>query len=379
MSRNEQAGVIIVGAGPAGATCARILAEQGLNVTIVDRANFPRYKTCGGGIIGATSHVIPAGFPARDSIRVASFSFRGKMHRLCSSDRPFMHTVVRAEFDNWLLGCAVAAGAEFRPNTLVNGFYEVGSQVVVQTDSGDCLADFVIDASGTSSRIARKVGVSLQEIDLGLEVEVQSSGSTKWLNRVHIDWGPIPGSYGWLFPKGDSYTVGVIGSKQYSSELRSYLDDLLRDLGLADCKVIKRSGHLTRCRSLNSPVGEGNVLLVGDAAGLLEPWTREGISFAVRSAELAAETIISSVSGQSADNSLVSDYARRLEKTLISEMESGFALLAAFRKYPRIFHMLVSGTGIGWRQFKRISRGETSFARAFRHRSVRFIFTLLSK
>ena len=79
----------------------------------------------------------------------------------------------------------------------------------------------------------------------------------------------------------------MIAAKGDPTATRAYLADLVRQLGLDGLRVLHDSGHLTRCRTPTSPLGTGRMLLAGDAAGLLEPWTREGISFAVRSGELA--------------------------------------------------------------------------------------------
>ena len=149
----------------------------------------------------------------------------------------------------------------------------------------------MIGADGTSGRVSRLVGVTLSRVDLGLELELDAGDlASEWADRIHLDWGPLPGSYGWVFPKGDSLTVGVIAAKGRPTETRAYLATLVRQLGLDGLRVLHDSGHLTRCRTPTSPLGSGRVLLAGDAAGLLEPWTREGISFAVRSGELAGRS-----------------------------------------------------------------------------------------
>jgi flavin-dependent dehydrogenase len=107
------------------------------------------------------------------------------------------------------------------------------------------------------------------------------------------------------------------------------------------------------------------VLLAGDAAGLLEPWTREGISFATRSGALAGAAAVGGPSG------MVERYRAALARELLPEMAAGERALRAFERRPAVFHELIGSTPVGWRAFERVVRGETTLARAVEHRSVR--------
>ena len=231
---------------------------------------------------------------------------------------------------------------------------------------GRLRAQVVIAADGTSSRLARDVGVRLAHVDLGLELELDAGPlADRWTDRVHLDWGPIPGSYAWVFPKGDTLTVGVIAARGAGDATRRYLHDFVRWVGLDRLRVVQDSGHLTRCRTTGSPLGRGRVLLAGDAAGLLEPWTREGISFATRSGALAGAAASAGPAGA------VERYRAALSVDLVPEMAAGERCLRAFENRPRAFHELIRSTSVGWRQFARITRGDTTLARAVRRRPVR--------
>lgn len=380
MSVGVHSDVLIVGAGPAGSSAARHLADRGVSVLLVDREQFPRYKTCGGGIIGVTHSCIPPGAPLRDEIYRASFSLRGRALRTRESTSPVMATVSREEFDQWLLEQAISAGAHFQPLTTVRSVQAAMDSVVVSTrDHGQLTARYLIDASGTSSRIARQVGVELQAIDLGLELELEALDDRTWRQQIHLDWGAIPGSYGWLFPKADSLTVGVIAPKERSQDLHSYLSSFVRQLGLEGRRVLKNSGHLTRSRAPASPLSGDRVLLAGDAAGLLEPWTREGISFAVRSGIAAAEVLEQAVRRRVSANAIGHLYRKQLEQSILSEIDAGFEALAAFKRHPEIFHALMAYTPFGWRYFTRITTGDTNLQRAMAHASVRVAISALQR
>jgi geranylgeranyl reductase family protein len=369
----DQYDVAVVGAGPAGSSAARAAASAGASVVLLDRAAFPRYKTCGGGLIGPGTGSLPAGPPVRMPVTRASFTLRGGKHQERTATAPFLALTVRSELDQWLLDRAVAAGAEVRAPCRVGEVVDGPERVVVHTDEGTIQADHVIAADGTSSRIAREVGVRLARVDLGLELELETGDrGEEWAERIHLDWGPLPGSYAWVFPKGDTLTVGVIAERGRPETTSEYLRAFVRAQGLDRQRVLHDSGHLTRCRTPGSPLGRGRILLAGDAAGLLEPWTREGISFAARSGSLAG-----AIAARATDN-LQAAYAAAIRYQLVPEMEAGEVCRVAFERRPAAFHALLAGTRVGWRSFERVVRGDTTLARAMRHPSVRLGLRALS-
>ena len=281
--------VVVVGAGPAGSSAAAAAARMGARTLIVDRARFPRYKTCGGGLIGVSlAQLAGLDVPVKQEIVRASFTHRGRRPVGRGSGRRMLSLVDRSEFDAVLLGHAASLGAEIRSGVTVTAVTRDVDGALLSTSNGPIRARYVVGADGSASRIARHVGVTLGQVDLGLEYELKAAEHHRrtWAGRIHMDWGPIPGSYGWVFPKGDTITVGVIARRGTSDEARSYLKDFVEQQGLADAEVLHESGHLTRCRTTDSPLGQDRVLVAGDAAGLLEPWTREGISYALRSGRI---------------------------------------------------------------------------------------------
>lgn len=372
---SEEYDVAVVGAGPAGSSAARAAAAAGLRVLLVDRAAFPRYKTCGGGLIGPSLRSIASlpGLPVRADVTRCDFTFRGGPAIVREDRAPVIRTVVRSEFDSWLVEAAVEAGAEFRDGCAVRSAVPSPDRVDLTTSHGRVRARTVVAADGASGRLSRLVGVEVERVDLGLEVELAAPPEVagRWDGRIHLDWGPLPGSYGWIFPKGDTLTVGVIAARGHGEATRRYLRDLVDRHGLDGLRVVQDSGHLTRCRSASSPVAAGRILAVGDAAGLLEPWTREGISFALRSGALAGAAC---ASGDPAHT-----YRAGLEEELLPEMTAGERCLQAFERRPRAFHELIARTPMGWRGFVRLASGDTTLARALRHRSVRVGLGLLSR
>ena len=385
MSRGGRGGdlwdVVVVGAGPAGSSAALGAVRAGARTLTLDRAVFPRYKTCGGGLVGATLAALPRDLavPVRARVDAATFSFAGSRESTHRSRIPLLSMVNRAEFDEALLRHAVRAGAAAREGVAVTGVREDADGVRVLTRDGEIRARRVVGADGSASRLARHVGVLTEQVDLGLEVELEAgSHAARWRRRVHMDWGSLPGAYGWLFPKGDRLTVGVIAGRGGSEDERRYLDRYVAGLGLAGARVLEDSGHLTRCRTPDSPLGLGRVLLAGDAAGLLEPWTREGISFAVRSGS-AAGRFSAAAARTGDDEGALAGYRRWVDAALAPEMRAGRELLRAFVARPALVHTLMARTAPGWAAFRRVCLGATSTTTLDRHPLLRAVVTAAAR
>ncbi|WP_425473876.1 geranylgeranyl reductase family protein [Streptomyces qinzhouensis] len=367
--------VVVVGAGPAGASAAYAAAVAGRRVLLLEKAELPRYKTCGGGIIGPSRDSLPPGFelPFRDRVHAVTFTLNGRLARTRRSKRMLFGLINRPEFDARLVEHAEKAGAELRTGVTVSRVEQHGAAVpdrrtvAVVTSGGETiLAHAVIGADGSASRIGAHVGVKLDQVDLGLEAEipVPESVAEDWAGRVLIDWGPMPGSYGWVFPKGRTLTVGVISARGEGAATKRYLEDFIARLGLAGFEPSISSGHLTRCRSDDSPLSRGRVLVCGDAAGLLEPWTREGISFALRSGRLAGEWAVRIAEAHDAVDARrqALNYAFAIKAGLGVEMAVGRRMLGVFERRPGLVHAALTGLRPAWRAFTDITRGSATLA-----------------
>ena len=387
--------VAVVGGGPAGLSAAHAAASAGARTIVLERAEHPRYKTCGGGLIGTSLGIAAPriAVPGRDTITAITFTDDGRRaFTRRAYDRPLLTMVRRDDFDLAWYEAAVEAGATVRQNAQARAIVQDDySAVVTLADGSRVGAKVVIGADGSAGISSRHAGVTFDQQDLGLEVEVAATEADRsaWRNRVLLDWGPAPGSYGWVFPKDDELTVGVIMQKGRGAETKRYLSRFLDRLGLAGRPVRRDSGHLTRCRSADAPLRRGRVLVVGDAAGLLEPWTREGISYALRSGSWAGEAAaratvppgdraavppagratVPSAGGVTLDRTVsrafdagaLDVYAVTVRERLLPEMAAGRRLLDVYSRRRHLVHAAMA-TPLGWRAFTAFCRGELSMA-----------------
>ncbi|HTU05911.1 MAG TPA: geranylgeranyl reductase family protein [Trebonia sp.] len=377
--------VAVVGGGPAGLTAASVAAAAGARTIVLERAEHPRYKTCGGGLIGASLAAVGGQFalPARDEIRSVTFTLRGSRELTRSEPEPLLAMVTREEFDAALADRAQRQGAVLRQQALVRAVDQTADSASARLADGSAVtAKVIIGADGSSGVTARHVGAEFAQVDLGLELEiaVPPAAAGQWAGRVQLDWGRMPASYGWVFPKGDLLTVGVIAGRGQGEATREYLREFTSRLGLAGYEVVRDSGHLTRCRTEGSPLRRGRVLVAGDAAGLLEPWTREGISFALRSGALAGEAAAKAAvaDAPAAAAGSLDEYAAGVNATLVPEMRAGRLMLTAFTRHPGTFHTALASPK-GWRIFVRMCRSELSFSGLVSHPSARLALALMNR
>lgn len=363
--------VAVVGAGPAGAAAARSAALSGARVLLLERAQVPRYKRCGGGLIGPSQQVLhDSGLDPRELAEDVAgrftFTHGGRAAYTRSAD-PFLPLVQRARLDAALVDAAQEAGAELRTGTTVGAYDETAGVVTLGTSSGPLRARAVVAADGSASRAAPYVGVRCDLVDLGLEAELPRPPGSDWDGRVLLDWGPVPGSYGWVFPKGDTLTVGVIGARDAGPALRDYYRSFVGSQGLSLSDALVDGGHQTRVRAPGSPLRRGQVLVAGDAAGLLEPWTREGISFALRSGRLAGLAAVGAV-----------DYEAAVEAELGAEVAAGRRALALFTARPGLVHRVMRTRPL-WPLFQELVTGRTTMADQLARRRVRWPLRLVER
>jgi geranylgeranyl reductase family protein len=259
-------------------------------VALVDKARFPRDKLCGGGLTGrAVGHldlIFGKILPDIPSERRADFAFFAFGEDLgVSHNAPPLNLVMRYELDDLLMRQAILAGAE--DFTGQAGTLDP-SHPAIDLQGQRLEAPILIAADGVNSPTARALfGRAFDQTRIGFALEVERPGADPD-RPLRIDFGAANWGYGWQFPKTSGTTIGVGGVLARNQDMKSALQRYLETLGVADTLPVK--GQFLPFGDFRKVPGKGRVLLAGDAAGLVDPITGEGIAHALHSGALAAQS-----------------------------------------------------------------------------------------
>ena len=357
---------IVVGGGPAGSTAARELAAAGARVLVVDRAEFPRYKACGGGIPLRTEKLLP--FPidpvVEDSVSLLQVSHQGRSRFVRDSGEPFAHMVMRERFDQLLLEQAKKAGAEFRPGTAVRELSLDGG-ARVRADGFEAEADYLLCADGAHSPVGKMAGLGEGIAECAAwEVEVRAPAVRKlaYRNTALIELGYRPWGYAWLFPKREVLSIGIVLPRDQAGDMKDHVRAYIDSLGLAGAAVDIARGHKIRFRRGGERIANERALLAGDSAGLADEFTEEGISYAVESGRLAARNVLRGLGGGSLA-AYQADVDREIMPELRAARQIGFMLYGMLRRAPRPWMFASSKFPYLWDAFFAVQRGESTYAR----------------
>jgi len=374
------ADVIIAGAGPAGCIAAYELAKQGFHILILEKSIFPRYKVCGGGLTHKIIKEIPFDLSAVIEATIHSIQFSSNFKDIFTrtSVYPLMYCTMRENLDAFLLRQAVLAGARIEFQQQVVAVNHESRGVWISTKSGSYKAKMIIGADGPSSIVARLSGLR-SNIELGIaweaEILTEPGILDKYSDTVFLDWGTFPGGYGWVFPKKDHFSIGVGGPARLSKQMMPYYNKFLEylDFGSSRQPAIDRHQPLVSNQhpitlSLKSwpiPVKtkkgdfhSERALVVGDAAGLTDSLTGEGIYYAVVSGKMAASSCNDFLLGKS---DTLKSYSDRVNDELMEELLEGVKIKNMFNTVPLKIHRFVRDNDRAWGAFGKILRGERGY------------------
>jgi len=290
--------IVVVGAGPAGASAAASLAEAGFKVILVEKAGIPRPKPCAGGlVIRGFSHL-----PSHVLNCVERYCHETVVNvmpaGLCfvtKKTEPILAMVMREDFDRLLVEAAMSAGATVVDRCEIKDIRLMPDKVTAISTRGAFAAKYLIGADGALSKVARKAMASrFTELVPAIECEIEPD-SKAWDchgKAARFDMGFVPQGYGWIFPKKRHLSVGVGRMVKGQVDLTHYLKEYLHYVGLSAHNIFDKKASVISFCSNTTTFARNRVLLVGDAAGLADPLTAEGISNAALSGRFAAKAIV---------------------------------------------------------------------------------------
>jgi len=345
--------VIVVGAGPGGASAAAECAKRGMKVALVEKHRLPRHKTCGGGM----PFVVRDYFPHLDE-RLFVESETTHMRHTWQFGEAVIHPMNpadqtpltlwmarRSEFDNALAQYAASRGARLIDGAGVTGLEKNGGWTVI-ADNFKGTSQFVIGADGANGRIARLSGLYADlPFGFGMEIECPIDwGKVEFPvspTTIHLEFGAIPGGYAWTFPKADHLNVGAGVFYRYSGNFRNKKETgpLLKKTIFAFLESLKLSFDPDKVKFHAHPLPfwnpmrkfqseDATLFLIGDAAGLVNPFMGDGILHAIKSGRIVAECLESNRHR----------YAERVKQTFASDFAISNFIASVFVRNTRFFY-----------------------------------------
>jgi geranylgeranyl reductase family protein len=301
--------VVVVGAGPAGASAAIALARGGAAVRILERSRWPREKTCGDGISPDGVRIAAElGIDLTDRLPLTTGTMSAPSRVAITSgwpsSTPWGAIVERRDFDDRLVRAAVAAGAAFEPRTAVRELAPDarGVKIVSRVAGGGDVredADVVLLAEGATGGLGAALGLGRHRSRLvAWRGYIRSERDLDPAFGLHFDAAMVPG-YAWIFPVSRRYAnVGILVDERFSRarDLRGVLDAWLRDSPFAQSQL-GSAPNVERLSGGVIPTGRrrrthGAVFAIGDAAGVADPFSAEGIAQAMTTGRAAARALL---------------------------------------------------------------------------------------
>jgi geranylgeranyl reductase family protein len=364
--RRPKHDAIIVGASVAGCRAALTLAQKGKSVLLLDRADFPRWKPCAGGLTLKTRPYLPDPLfqlvesTVRDSYLALGKDYVTHIH----SENPMGWLVHRETFDQVHLELARRQpSVDISLGTHVRAIRELSEGVVVETDSGEVRAPVLVGADGATSVVSKSLpGHEKRHMAFAYEGEAlfAAPGGSEATGTTHFEFKKFPGGYGWVFPKKDHISVGGFIYDGKAPGLKGLFQEFCAETeDLGGARPYRERGHPVCLGGGSRRLNSKRMVLVGEAGGLVDPLTGEGIYYALRSGHLAGEAI-----GRFLDHGTPLDaYGDGVRREIQEGFRPARAIADFLYRHPRLaFHLLLRNS-MACRWFAEICAGQKTYER----------------
>lgn len=337
--------LIIAGAGPAGSSAAREAGKMGLDVLLIDKDRFPRYKPCGGGLSERALSYLDFSLPEN----ICERSITGA--RICFGDRVIDRhkdyrltvTLTRSVFDEFLFKKAQETGIHAITGQKVLGYREFNKKVEVKAGDEIYISKHLIVAAGSQNRlkdaVRKKDGKDRYGVCVVTEIpEKNEIIDARLGNALEIHFGVARMGYGWIFPHDGYYSVGIGGIAKDLSNPRSAMINFLRRNGFLGSYRLR--GHLIPFGGMSRDTASERVLLAGDSAGYVDSFTGEGIAYAIKSGQNAARTVADKL--QDDDLDLAGSYQQRCKRDFGDDLKYSLIMARIMHSWPEMFFRMLA-------------------------------------
>lgn len=347
----QQYDVIVIGAGPSGAIASKTCAGKGLNTLLLEKEGIPRFKLCGGAVSTSALSHLDFGIK-KDLIERECYGERVhfKNHQIEVRRKSRMAILVsRDKFDAYLVSKAVDAGVALHEAEKATSIKPEQSRIVVETNKENYNAKVVIGADGVNSIVSRYVREAYKPYELRLCIAAEIPASNEEVdeyidNAIDIHYGITNFGYGWVFPKEEHFSVGVGGILPSMKNSRDIFIAFIKKLGFSS--DVNTHAHLIPAGGHEREICSDRIMLVGDAAGFVDPCYGEGIKYAFISAKLAAERVVESYENDKFSKSALDSYKRACYSLFGENLKYSLRLTKLMYTYPNIFFRLLSSNKI---------------------------------
>ena len=333
---------IIVGAGPAGATAAYHLSKAGHRVLVIEAAQLPRYKPCGGGVSPQVAEWFDFDFSPAISVKVRRVQYTLDKQQPVEVELPQEHAlwmVRRDVFDHFIVQQAQRQGATLWDGTRATAIQGAADYWQVETSRGTVQGRYLIAADGSKGTMAKKLGLTQRKYQMAGALEVEPRLEVPEEPVIYFDLGLIKQGYVWNFPKADGYSIGggvLFTGQQRKQNLRHLVADYATEFEV-DTSPVKHFGHSIFLWDGHHPLHTHRAVLAGEAACVVDPFTAEGIRPSMFSGLKASQAVDLALRG---DHQALARYTEVMETEWGEEMRWARRLAQVVYRAPALAYKM---------------------------------------